>query len=324
MRSSQLRTLLKRIVDNRTWKKFRPVRDLNPWPLRYRRALHRYRRDCHTRLSLRHRRGLHRYRTGHGFKSRTGLNFFQVLLSTTRFSIVLSCEDLLISWLNMSLPQPTLKDTHDLIITRGDGNLVHDVIILPDLFSDHNVVTCKLDLPKPLASKTYVTYRSTKSLTADVLDDILPKVPYVRDPKSLVTVNLTILVIKYNTALEKICNDLAPMKSRWITHRPHAPWYNNDLCLNKRIKWRVEHMFRKTGLEVNKQIFAEACNKYQRQLEFHKSSYYKSKIERAGKNKLFRMSTNCFNLAAQPFLPIHLWTYWSKISTTSLSGRSNP
>ena len=34
-----------------------------------------------------------------GFKSRTGLNFFQVLFSTTRFSRVLSCEDLLISFL---------------------------------------------------------------------------------------------------------------------------------------------------------------------------------------------------------------------------------
>ena len=34
---------------------------------------------------------------GHGFKSRTGLNFFQVLFSTTCFSSVLSCEDLLIS-----------------------------------------------------------------------------------------------------------------------------------------------------------------------------------------------------------------------------------
>ena len=40
---------------------------------------------------------LHRYRRGHGFKSRTGLNFFQVLFTTTRFSSVLSCEDLLIS-----------------------------------------------------------------------------------------------------------------------------------------------------------------------------------------------------------------------------------
>ena len=43
-------------------------------------------------------RALHRYRRGHGFKSRTGLNFFQVLFTTIRFSNVLSCEDLLISW----------------------------------------------------------------------------------------------------------------------------------------------------------------------------------------------------------------------------------
>ena len=42
-------------------------------------------------------RALHRYRRGHGFKFRRGLNFFQVLFTTTRFSSVLSCEDLLIS-----------------------------------------------------------------------------------------------------------------------------------------------------------------------------------------------------------------------------------
>ena len=47
-------------------------------------------------------RALHRYRRGHGFKSRTGLNFFQVLFSTTRFSSVLSCEDLLISSIHRS------------------------------------------------------------------------------------------------------------------------------------------------------------------------------------------------------------------------------
>ena len=38
--------------EKKAWKKFRPVRDLNPWPLWY------------------------WYRRGHGFKSCTGLNFF--------------------------------------------------------------------------------------------------------------------------------------------------------------------------------------------------------------------------------------------------------
>ena len=47
-------------------------------------------------------RALHRYRRGRGFKSRTGLNFFHVLFTTTSFSSVLSCEDLLISSLHRS------------------------------------------------------------------------------------------------------------------------------------------------------------------------------------------------------------------------------
>lgn len=53
-------------------------------------------------------------------------------------------------------------------------------------------------------------------------------------------------------------------------------------------------MFRKTGLEVHKQIFAEACNKYKKELEFRKSYYHKSKIKRAGRNKLFRMVDKLF------------------------------
>ena len=54
----------------------------------------------------RYRRGnginWYRYRRGNGLKSHTGLNFFQVLFSTTRFSSALSYEDLLISFLHRS------------------------------------------------------------------------------------------------------------------------------------------------------------------------------------------------------------------------------
>ena len=54
-------------------------------------------------------------RRGHRFKSRTGLNFFQVLLSTTRFSSVLSCEDLLISSsIKVSLVGDHFLYSHDL------------------------------------------------------------------------------------------------------------------------------------------------------------------------------------------------------------------
>ena len=103
----------------------------------------------------------------------------------------------------------------------------------------------------------------------------------------------------------KFFNEFAdPIKSRWITHRPHAPWYNDDFRLAKRIKRRAERMFRKSGLEVHKQIFEEACNKYQKQLEFYKSSFYKSKIEQAGRNKLFRLVDKLFQPGSSA-LPSH-------------------
>ena len=47
-------------------------------------------------------RALHRYRRGHGFKSRTGLNIFQVLFTTTRFSSVLKASNSILSFLELS------------------------------------------------------------------------------------------------------------------------------------------------------------------------------------------------------------------------------
>ena len=114
--------------------------------------------------------------------------------------------------------------------------------------------------PKPPASKIHFTYRSTKFLTADILDDVVLKLPFVKERNAFPVVDLTTLVTQYDTELEKIYNDFTPTISRWITHRPFAPRYNDDLRLGKRIKRRVEHMFRKTGLEVHKGIFRQACN----------------------------------------------------------------
>lgn len=53
-------------------------------------------------------------------------------------------------------------------------------------------------------------------------------------------------------------------------------------------------MFSKTGLEVHRGIFVDTYKKYQKQLEFHKSSYYKTRIKQAGRNKLFQIIDNLF------------------------------
>lgn len=69
---------------------------------------------------------------------------------------------------------------------------------------------------------------------------------------------MTKLVNQYNTGSDKIQNDLAPKKLRWITKRPHASWYDDDLRLAKRIKRRAQRIFWKTGLVVHKDVSTEA------------------------------------------------------------------
>ena len=63
--------------------------------------------------------------------------------------------------------------TLDLIITQRGEELVSDVEILQDIYSDHRVVTCKLNCPKPPLSKVLTSYRSTKRLVSDELSNTI-------------------------------------------------------------------------------------------------------------------------------------------------------
>lgn len=54
---------------------------------------------------------------------------------------------------------PTHKRGHtlDLLITRSDETLVNNTRVLPDVYSDHHLITCKLECPNPPLSKVLVS-----------------------------------------------------------------------------------------------------------------------------------------------------------------------
>ena len=117
--------------------------------------------------------------------------------------------------------------TLDIIITQRDDNLVSDVKILQDIYSDHLVITCKLNCPKPPLSKVLVSYRSTKLLDTDELSKIISKSLSHQDYSN--TADANALIDIYNGTLKRIFDDLAPVETRLVNHRPWAPWYNDDL-----------------------------------------------------------------------------------------------
>ena len=54
--------------------------------------------------------------------------------------------------------------TLDLIISGSEDNLVSNVCTSVELPSDHTVITCQLDIPRPKALKISMTHRKIKQI----------------------------------------------------------------------------------------------------------------------------------------------------------------
>jgi hypothetical protein len=70
----------------------------------------------------------------------------------------------------------------------------------------------------------------------------------------------------YNDGLKQILDVHAPQKSFSITCRPQAPWFTEALHILKKEKRAAERSWRKSGLEVHKQIYRQACSRLTRKL----------------------------------------------------------
>ena len=107
------------------------------------------------------------------------------------------------------------------------------------------------------------------------------------------TKDLNVPVEDYNTALNNVYSTRYPLQTRWVNHRPRAAWFNQDLRVAKREKRRLERMFRKTHLIVHRQLFMEACARYNRILDSVKSDYFRAKIDQAVNERHLNLLIDC-------------------------------
>ena len=63
-----------------------------------------------------------------------------------------------------------------------------------------------------------------------------------------------------------------------VTLRPSAPWYSDEIALEKRKRRQLERCWRKSGLEIDKQQFANQCSRVWELMKSSKMNYYASLI----------------------------------------------
>lgn len=204
--------------------------------------------------------------------------------------------------LTQHITGPTHRSGHtlDLIIDRQEDVKLSSFSTLSDVPSDHHVVLCCVDFAKPAASKSQYKHRCLRDMDMNAFKTDIAKSPLSIDHTNCDPNELADL---YNTELRKALDKHAPLKSRFITLRPHAPWFTSELRNLKREKRRCERVYRASGLEVHRQIYREQCRQYIATIDQLKSQYYKCKIETADQCQLFRLIDGMFRVKPVASLP---------------------
>ena len=95
------------------------------------------------------------------------------------------------------------------------------------------------------------------------------------------------------------------MKYKTITIRSEAAWYTEEIHEARRIRRKLERKRRKTGLEVDFQIYSNQRQAVTRLLHAIKTDYYCDKIQSNDKDAklLFRMVDTLLHRSGEPALP---------------------
>ena len=161
------------------------------------------------------------------------------------------------------------------------------------------------DLPvkKPLPLRKEIFYRKHKNIEKrEFCQDIEKSELYTKPAQ-----NISDAVKQYNETLKEIFNKHAPEKSKVVTIRPHAPWYNDAIGKAKRERRKAERQWRKSKLSIHRQNFVEKKQIVNKLVDQAKKDYYSGRISDCANDQkqLFKIVNSLFHKSKETPLPSH-------------------
>ena len=185
--------------------------------------------------------------------------------NTKRFVDILS---------GFNLVQHVTESTHesghtlDLVISRQKDYVFN--LEVGEYFSDHKIILFDLQLRKLTPERQTITYRNYKKIdTASFLRDVNAKFHNVQPPSSIDEYES--LIDSYDSIMSGLIDKHAPLKTKSINLRPKAPWMNDEIFKEKKLKRKYERKWRLTKLNADKINYKDQKKKYDKLLkESHK------------------------------------------------------
>ena len=187
------------------------------------------------------------------------------------------------------------------MITRSAAvPLVSNFCVAEQPISDHKAITFNLTLNKPPNIRKIVVSRTLKNLDVETFIDAVNQRGLPDDNLCLASV-----VSTYEQVLEDTLNQMAPIRSRLITIRNNAPWYSDEIAIEKRLRRKLERKWRRSRLECDRLEYIQQCGIVNQLLRSNKEAYYSKFIEEnsTDSRKLFKSMNKLLYRNLDPCYP---------------------
>ncbi len=205
----------------------------------------------------------------------------------------------------VNVPTHRLGHTLDLIITRDDDDTISLRQVINEHLSDHFSIQCEAQFSKPKPVRKYMVYRKTCSIDVNQFASDIES-SSLHDEVTAAT-SLVEKCDKYQNTLVTILDKHAPMKKRSVIVRPNTSWYDDDIRSKKKEERRAEKQWRKTKLEIHRQLYKHARNCTNKALSKAKQCYIRDNIEKNKSNykELYKLVNGLLKRQATDQLPDH-------------------
>ncbi|XP_046581851.1 uncharacterized protein LOC124289284 [Haliotis rubra] len=198
--------------------------------------------------------------------------------------------------------EPTHRNGHtlDWIVARHREDVVQDILVEDRQSSDHFWITVELSFLKPTEGPVEVQCRNLKLVSREDFARDLQSSKLLTEPSE----DVNELADLYNTTLIQLMDSHAPCVTRYRRLRHEPQWYNDQILLAKTHRRKSERKWRKTRLEIHRQMYNMARNELNQLIRETKSRYY---------------NDNVFSNQQNPkVLFTHLFSLLGKTSNTTL------
>ena len=123
---------------------------------------------------------------------------------------------------------PTHKNNHtlDLRITRTCDGIIESLPTLNLHLSDHSAIQSRLLLARLRLPNTKKLYRKIRGVYPIEFRNVVMASTVFSSPAT----NVNNLCDQYDREFSKVVDEHAPLKTRFVTSRPSASWYSEEIA----------------------------------------------------------------------------------------------